>query len=641
MNLAQQKLSHPQSSQQQPLLLSTSHGVLGGSSVHTPTDLTLTGQSLPPNTTPHVARQLTYAQISRQSSSPHHHARTAAAMARNAPVASTVTITDPNNPANKIVNGVRGCKKKEETEAQTWTTLDIGGMGLKNLSPALCSYTFLTVIYMNHNNLTYLAPSIAKLENLKVLDASGNKLMSLPPEIGLLVNLKELLLFDNHLTTLPSEMGTLYQLETLGLEGNPMQADIKNLLLKEGTQAVIMSLRESAPVGMPPPHREWITIEGIDAADEEKQDKFTVLCYNILCQKYATSQAYGYTPSWALNWDYRQELLIAELQGWNADIFCLQEVEMGRFEDTLQHHFKEEGDYDSIFYPKSRAKTMSEKERRVVDGCATFYRASKFNIIEHYLLEYNQKALQRPDFKKTEDIYNRVMNKDNIAILTMLENKQTLERVLVANSHVHWDPSFADVKLVQVGMLMDEIEKFAMKHLSPPASSPNGRVYASPAALPTVVCGDFNSVPESGVYEFLSKSAVEQGHCDFGDHIYGNYTSEGLSHPLSLKSAYSHIGELPFTNYTPGYKGVLDYIWYTNNTLDVLSLLGPIEESYLTRVVGFPNPHFPSDHIPIMTELRFRPSQREAEEADFGFSSRRYNNNNNRSKGNESIGRPK
>lgn len=56
----------------------------------------------------------------------------------------------------------------------------------------------------------------------------------------------------------------------------------------------------------------------------EVSDKFSVLCYNILCQKYATSQAYGYTPSWALTWDYRKELIVSEILGWNADVVCLQ-----------------------------------------------------------------------------------------------------------------------------------------------------------------------------------------------------------------------------------------------------------------------------------------------------------------------------
>lgn len=52
--------------------------------------------------------------------------------------------------------------------------------------------------------------------------------------------------------------------------------------------------------------------------------RFTVLCYNILCQKYVTSQAYGYAPSWALSWEYRKELILSEIFGCDVDIVCLQ-----------------------------------------------------------------------------------------------------------------------------------------------------------------------------------------------------------------------------------------------------------------------------------------------------------------------------
>ena len=50
---------------------------------------------------------------------------------------------------------------------------------------------------------------------------------------------------------------------------------------------------------------------------------------------------------------------------------------MGSYHDYFKDHFKKMGDYDSVFIAKTRAKTMSEKERRVVDGCATFYKASR------------------------------------------------------------------------------------------------------------------------------------------------------------------------------------------------------------------------------------------------------------------------
>ncbi|KAI8072313.1 Endonuclease/exonuclease/phosphatase [Gongronella butleri] len=590
----------------------------------------------------HMAKQLSYAQLSRQSSSPHHHARAAAQVARSAPMSSTVTITDPNNPQKSFAKDHRSIHRANGAivaKDDGWTTLDMGGMGLKNLSDAVCRYAFLTVLYINHNALTFLPGALSQLSQLITLDASGNKLTAIPPEIGLLVNLKELFLFDNSLITVPPELGSLYQLETLGLEGNPIQPDLNSLLMKEGTQAVIISLREHAPVGMPPPQREWITIENDNSENEAgttqfqkkwKKNKFTALCYNTLCQKLATPQAFGYTPSWALAWDYRKELIISDILNWNTDIVCLQELEMSQYDGFIGETLKREGNYEGVFFPKSRAKTMNEKERQVVDGCATFYKADKFRLIEYHLLEYNQTALKRDDFKKSEDVYNRVMTKDNIAVMTVLENKETLGRVLVVNSHIHWDPAFADVKLVQVGMLMEDLERYASKHLKPPAASTfsddeaaaragkKAPTYASIADLPTIICGDFNSTHDSGVFEFLATGSLQQDHADFGEHVYGTYTTEGLTHPLSLKSVYG-ANDIQYTNFTPTYKGVLDYIWFTSNTIESLTLLGPIDNAYFNKVVGFPNAHFPSDHIPIAAEFKFKqPRQEKLEKPNFG-----------------------
>lgn len=34
--------------------------------------------------------------------------------------------------------------------------------------------------------------------------------------------------------------------------------------------------------------------------------------------------------------------------------------------------------YDGVFFPKSRARTMDDVGRKQVDGCATFFKTSKF-----------------------------------------------------------------------------------------------------------------------------------------------------------------------------------------------------------------------------------------------------------------------
>ena len=48
----------------------------------------------------------------------------------------------------------------------------------------------------------------------------------------------------------------------------------------------------------------------------------------------------------------------------------------------------------------------------------------------------------------------------------------------------------------------------------------------------------------------------------------------GMSHPFKLKSAYNTPEELSFTNYTPSFSGIIDYIWYSTNSLVVRELLG-------------------------------------------------------------------
>ena len=42
-------------------------------------------------------------------------------------------------------------------------------------------------------------------------------------------------------------------------------------------------------------------------------ERVKVFSWNILCDRYATSQVYGYTPSGALAWDYRKDLIMEEI----------------------------------------------------------------------------------------------------------------------------------------------------------------------------------------------------------------------------------------------------------------------------------------------------------------------------------------
>jgi CCR4-NOT transcription complex subunit 6 len=116
-------------------------------------------------------------------------------VARSTNLSSAITITDPNSPSKNGATAAAsttansdsgtGSAGRDKESIQPWKILDLGGMGLKNISRELFGYSFLTALYVNHNNLHHLSPEISRLTELTILDASGNKLTSIPPEIGL------------------------------------------------------------------------------------------------------------------------------------------------------------------------------------------------------------------------------------------------------------------------------------------------------------------------------------------------------------------------------------------------------------------------------------------------------------------------
>ena len=129
---------------------------------------------------------------------------------------------------------------------------------------------------------------------------------------------------------------------------------------------------------MQPPTRPWLTMAE-PTPIHHVSNVFTVMCYNVLCDKLASRQLYSYCPSWALSWDFRKNVIMKEIKQYDADIICLQEVESGQFESFFLPELKI-SHYYGIFSPKSRAKTMNEQERKRVDGCAIFFKTEKYSF---------------------------------------------------------------------------------------------------------------------------------------------------------------------------------------------------------------------------------------------------------------------
>lgn len=325
----------------------------------------------------------------------------------------------------------------------------------------------------------------------------------------------------------------------------------------------------------------------------------------------------------------------------DADILTLQEVDIENYHEFFAKNLSIQG-YKGVFHAKGRARTMSEKEAKVVDGCATFYRHSKYLLLQKHIINYSQEAISRPDMKGEHDVYNRVMPRDHIALVLFLENRLTGSRLIVVNTHLTWEVWFTDVKVIQVAILMEQLAKKADEYARwPPTNDKAKEVfrysneedadviesepvpslsYESGTQIPILVCGDFNSTHDSGVHDLITQGSLSNSHQDLGGQKYGDFTRNGMSHPFSMKSSYGMIGELPFTNWTPDFREVIDYIWFSTNTLQVTGLLGQVDPDYMSRVPGFPNYNFPSDHLLLEAEyaVKERKERKPVDAADFG-----------------------
>ncbi|XP_069163069.1 uncharacterized protein [Procambarus clarkii] len=381
-----------------------------------------------------------------------------------------------------------------------------------------------------------------------------------------------------------------------------------------------------------PPQRPWIPLTESDRT--KPSCIFTVMCYNVLCDKYATRQMYGYCPSWALEWEYRKKGIMDEIKHYLADIITLQEVETDQFFNFFLPELKNDG-YDGIFSPKSRAKHMSENERKYVDGCAIFWRTSKFTLVKERLIEFNQLAMANHD--GSEDMLNRVMTKDNIGLAALLETKeaawentvlpdksQVNQSVLVCTAHIHWDPEFCDVKLIQTIMLMSEIRQIIGQIVDESQHRSRLGRKIDPGSIQLLLCGDLNSLPDSGVVEFLTKGSVSMDHEDFKGFGYKtclqkiamtknnnslvNSSANIYTHNYRLSAAYD-FAIMAYTNYTYDFKGIIDYIFHSSDTMSSLGVLGPIDPDWFreNKVMGCPHPHIPSDHFSLLVQLEMRP----------------------------------
>ncbi|XP_046749678.1 protein angel homolog 2 isoform X2 [Diprion similis] len=222
--------------------------------------------------------------------------------------------------------------------------------------------------------------------------------------------------------------------------------------------------------------RSWKKVgRGRSLPSSEANFVIRLFSYNILAQYLLETHSYLYKHhnQCSLEWETRKKLLIQEILEAQATVICLQEMQ----EDHLNEFLKpfKEHKYNHLYKKRTNDKN---------DGLLLMFRSDVFDLIEYENVEF---------FQSGTDLLNR----DNVAIIVKLSLKNSPEtQIVIATTHLLYNPKRNDIRLGQTQILMAELERIAfIKNTS------------GPKYHPIILAGDFNLQPKSGVYKFITEGS--------------------------------------------------------------------------------------------------------------------------------------
>ncbi|KAF7382815.1 hypothetical protein HZH66_013217 [Vespula vulgaris] len=287
---------------------------------------------------------------------------------------------------------------------------------------------------------------------------------------------------------------------------------------------------------------------------------FRVTSYNILANVYASTSyskenLFPYCPEYALEIDYRKQLILKELIGFNSDIICLQEV-------------------DNKIYDNDLMPTLS-------------------------LLQYKRHNTEMPKFAliwskiENEKVKKRFLQRNTTAqVIALRSRERPLDVLVIANTHLYFHPDADHIRLLQAYYILlyieNLIEKIKQEH---PQSN-----------VSILLCGDFNSVPECGIYQLMTENYIPENYKDWSSNLEETVKDVSLTYNVRFASA---CGTPIYTNYTPEFSGCLDYIFYEKNKLEVEQVIPLPNDEELALYVGLPSIVLPSDHISLCADLKW------------------------------------
>lgn len=236
--------------------------------------------------------------------------------------------------------------------------------------------------------------------------------------------------------------------------------------------------------------------------------QFRVVTYNLLADLYADSDysrstLFPYCPPYALAIDYRKQLFMKEILGYNGDIVCLQEVDSKIFDLDLQPLLRM-SDYVGTFKPKGLT----------AEGLATFFNSKKFSLIKNDGINIGENIDKLEIFnelwlriRNNEQLAKRITERSTAVQVTTIKAIDSSKILIVANTHLYFHPDADHIRLLQMSFCMSYVEHVFQQMKQ--------ELNADDNDISVIFCGDFNSVPECGIFKLMTQQFVEENFIDF------------------------------------------------------------------------------------------------------------------------------
>lgn len=258
---------------------------------------------------------------------------------------------------------------------------------------------------------------------------------------------------------------------------------------------------------------------------------FRLATWNVLATAYIKPQFYPHTPHRFLDNAWRVPALVERARSLDADVLCLQEVE------------------ESVFAALERALPdfrglLALKGGHRPDGCATFFRSARFELVSGRRLAYADGS-DRPA-------------SGHVAQVLILELEK--RRLQILNTHLKWDAPDTP-RQEQWGYRQVLLGIEALRQERDPGAG-------------QIVCGDLNVTPDSDVVEALTGAGFKYAHRGLDD---------------------------VYTCNSNGIARLIDYVFYRGPLV-----AEPLLPAAIGNHTPLPSLEQPSDHLPLLTGFEWQ-----------------------------------